>query len=174
MSVDAVTVLGLCLLCVCGAVPQGVPNCGTNVLDLVFLLDSSGSIPGTQWKTMRDFVVNILQRVEIGQNCTRVGLIKYSDHVTHVFYLNDYESRSDMILSLKNLRQDRFSTETGTALLDMRHEQFVQERGDRSSVANVALLITDGKSTMSAQTIMQADLAKSEGVRVSTPKRRVR
>ena len=62
-------------------------------------------------------------------------------------------------------------TFTGDALEAMRFEQFISSRGDRSGVQNIALLITDGVSTDRANTLVQAEAAKDEDVRVSLKKK---
>lgn len=51
-------------------------------MDLVFLIDSSRSVRPHEFETMRKFMIDILDTLDIGLNATRVGVVQYSSQVT--------------------------------------------------------------------------------------------
>lgn len=50
-------------------------------MDLVFLIDSSRSVRPHEFETMRKFMIDILNTLDIGLNATRVGVVQYSSQV---------------------------------------------------------------------------------------------
>lgn len=50
-------------------------------MDLVFLIDSSRSVRPHEFETMRKFMIDILNELDIGPNATRVGVVQYSSQV---------------------------------------------------------------------------------------------
>lgn len=50
-------------------------------MDLVFLIDSSRSVRPHEFETMRKFMIDILDTLDIGLNATRVGVVQYSSQV---------------------------------------------------------------------------------------------
>lgn len=75
-----------------------VVACQNNVVDLVFVVDSSGSIragnannPDGQdnWALLLAFINNIISRLSISSTLTRVGMVVYSGDVTHYFFMNN-------------------------------------------------------------------------------------
>lgn len=52
-------------------------------MDLIFLIDSSRSVRPHEFETMRKFMIDILDTLDIGLNATRVGVVQYSSQVTN-------------------------------------------------------------------------------------------
>ena len=81
--------------------------CENNIFDLVIVLDSSGSITENNqpdnWDLTKEFVVSILQGLDISPSATRVGLVMFSRTVVNEFFLNTYSSRGDMINHVNGL-----------------------------------------------------------------------
>lgn len=50
-------------------------------MDLVFLIDSSRSVRPHEFETMRKFMIDILDTLDIGLDATRVGVVQYSSQV---------------------------------------------------------------------------------------------
>ena len=51
---------------------------GDCFLDIVFLLDASGSVGPGNWAIQVDFAANLAKRYDIGQDATRVGVALFS------------------------------------------------------------------------------------------------
>lgn len=58
-------------------------KCKSGPVDLVFLIDSSRSVRPHEFETMRKFMIDILDTLDIGLNATRVGVVQYSSQVTN-------------------------------------------------------------------------------------------
>ena len=60
------------------------------VIDLVFVLDSAGTVHAERWHYMADFVESILNRLDVGPDRTRVSVIYFSNTAVLGFALNTY------------------------------------------------------------------------------------
>ncbi len=70
-------------------------------LDLLFILDGSGSVSGSTFATQMDMLNKIIDMVEIGADKTQVAVLQYSSYtrVEFNFSANGVDSR-DIILSI--------------------------------------------------------------------------
>ena len=76
----------------------GITACPAR-LDLVFVLDESGSITWQDpdnWTRMKTFVSNVATAFPIRSDLTRVGIVKFSLNSTLVFYLDEHMTRSEL------------------------------------------------------------------------------
>jgi len=76
---------------------DGVVECSGEI-DLVFLLDSAGTVHAERWRYMLDFVEWIVQRLDVAADRTRVAVVYWSDSAYVGFTLNRYFVRQ--VLSL--------------------------------------------------------------------------
>ena len=144
-------------------------------MDLVFVLDSSGSIRDgnpkdgsyDNWQLLLNFVVNVISELRISEDDTRVGIVKFSDIGEKIFYLNTYYNKEDMIDAVRRISYVGSNTNTVGGLRKMKYNQFQRDNGDRDDVADVAVVITDGFSTInSQQTIPEAADAQRSEIRM--------
>ncbi|XP_062980615.1 collagen alpha-6(VI) chain-like [Elgaria multicarinata webbii] len=116
-------------------------------LDVVFVIDSSGSIGDTDYDLMKDFMIGIVNKSEVDNDYVRFGAVKYSDDPHTLFYLNTYSKKSAVIDAIQRDIHLRGSTYTAEAL---QHSEalFTEMRGSRKSkdVPQVLMIITDGDS----------------------------
>ena len=149
--------------------------CRGTAVDIVFVLDSSGSIRdadppgGNNWNLMLQFVINIIRRLDIGQNNVHVGLVTFAESSRIDFLLDTYYDKNDLIAAVKVVPYMSGGTHTSAGLLDMRINVFdpgnSDIRGDRASVPDIAVVITDGESNIEpALTIPYAVDATSDGI----------
>ena len=66
-------------------------------MDLVFILDASGSIEFVNFEKMRNFVMSFVEEIDVESNVARIGLLLFSDNIKLEFNLNEYDSRLDII-----------------------------------------------------------------------------
>lgn len=149
--------------------------CLDDTVDLVFVLDSSGSIRDNNpdddsydnYQLLLNFVISIVNELPIGQDETRVGVVVFSNLAESVIYLNDHNDKASLVAAISNIEYIGGNTNTSGGLLLMRTEQFTAGNGDRESVPNIAIVITDGVSTFDRnRTIPEANAAKRDGVQI--------
>ncbi len=112
--------------------------------DVMFVLDSSGSIGPSNYQTVRDYTYNYTEGLFSGGTNSRVGVILYSttadveiplDYVT----TNGAES---LLQEISNLRYIREWTNTPEGLCLLKYMPWRQS----ASVLKLAIVLTDGRS----------------------------
>ncbi|VDK84531.1 unnamed protein product [Cylicostephanus goldi] len=83
-------------------------------LDLIFLLDSSGSLRD-KFQDEIDVIRRIIKHVTIGDTATRVMLIQFSGTQHLEFNFNKFTSREDLLAALDVLRHVSGITRIGGA-----------------------------------------------------------
>ena len=99
-------------------------DCGSSIADIVFLLDSSGSVGQTNFSRMLNFTKDIINKLTIGRGAIQVGVDIYHTPVDHAFKLNRYDNAADMISHLDTLTYQGGETHTGRALRFLRQDSF--------------------------------------------------
>ena len=61
--------------------------------DVVFVVDSSGSIRSRNFELMKDFLSDLVGLLEVDRGVIQVGLLQFSDSVEFQFNLNRYSTR---------------------------------------------------------------------------------
>ncbi|XP_061906556.1 matrilin-4-like isoform X2 [Entelurus aequoreus] len=120
-------------------------KCKSGPVDLVFLIDSSRSVRPHEFETMRKFMIDILNTLEIGPNATRVGVVQYSSQVRSEFSLNSHSTLANMVDAINGIVPLAQGTMTGLAIRYIMNNAFIAQEGDRPKVANVAVIVTDGR-----------------------------
>ncbi|XP_077386253.1 matrilin-4 isoform X2 [Festucalex cinctus] len=120
-------------------------KCKSGPVDLVFLIDSSRSVRPHEFESMRKFMIDILDTLDVGLNATRVGVVQYSSQVRSEFSLNAYGAVSSMVDAIRRIVPLAQGTMTGLAIRYIINNAFSQQQGDRPQVPNVALIVTDGR-----------------------------
>uniref|UniRef100_A0A3Q3XIQ4 VWFA domain-containing protein n=1 Tax=Mola mola TaxID=94237 RepID=A0A3Q3XIQ4_MOLML len=115
-------------------------KCKSGPVDLVFLIDSSRSVRPHEFETMRKFMIDILNTLDIGLNATRVGVVQYSSQVLQLL-----ASLDAMVKNINQIIPLAQGTMTGLAIRYVMNAAFTAEEGDRPKVPNVAVIVTDGR-----------------------------
>uniref|UniRef100_A0A3Q1HT20 VWFA domain-containing protein n=1 Tax=Anabas testudineus TaxID=64144 RepID=A0A3Q1HT20_ANATE len=118
-------------------------KCKSGPVDLVFLIDSSRSVRPHEFETMRKFMIDILNTLDIGLNSTRVGVVQYSSQVQ--FSLKSHGNLDSMVKGINQIIPLAQGTMTGLAIRYVMNVAFTAEEGDRPKVPNVAVIVTDGR-----------------------------
>uniref|UniRef100_H3D6W1 Collagen, type XXVIII, alpha 2b n=1 Tax=Tetraodon nigroviridis TaxID=99883 RepID=H3D6W1_TETNG len=124
-------------ICGCGI------KCKERPMELVFVIDSSESVGPENYEIIKDFVNALVDRVTVGRNATRIGLVLYSLEVNLVFNLARYSNQQDIKQAIRNIPYMGEGTYTGTAIRKATQEAF---HGSRLGVSKVAIVITDGQT----------------------------
>ncbi|XP_028303265.1 LOW QUALITY PROTEIN: matrilin-4 [Gouania willdenowi] len=139
--------LFLLSLVLVSARPKAGPEqkCKSGPVDLVFLIDSSRSVRPHEFETMRKFMIDILNTLDIGLNATRVGVVQYSSQVRSEFSLKSHADVEDMVKNIHEIVPLAQGTMTGLAIKYVLTQAFTAEAGDRPKVPNVVVIVTDGR-----------------------------
>lgn len=134
-------------------------------VDIVFVLDSSGSIKIDNWRRLLSFTKNVTEGFKIGPANTQVGVVVYGNKAKGVFNLNEYQDKDSLGNAIDNIRYLNQNTNTSGGIRVMHEQMFRQENGDRSNAPNIAIVITDGESTYDKdKTIPEANIARQKNI----------
>ena len=143
-----------------------------SMLDVVFVVDSSGSICPSRdecdnYLLMKAFMKNLVSELEIEETGTRIGLVLFSYTAKNMFFLKDFDEEEDVFDAIDDLPYEDGKTNISGGLWLMSEVQFTTENGDRKDARNVAIVITDGNANEEAEhTVTRAKHAKSQGITI--------
>ncbi|XP_067657204.1 location of vulva defective 1-like [Haliotis asinina] len=141
--------------------------CSADKLDIAFIIDASGSIGIQNFELVKNFVNEFIGIASMDDGTVRIGVLTFSYSVRLYAYLNSYTTARALQEVVKNISYDSSSTYTAAGLWAANNHIFVSQRGDRSDVPNVAILIADGISNINqGSTIPQANLLKETGAKI--------
>jgi len=104
-------------------------------MDVVFILDISGSVQ-EKYDNALMFAGNVTYGLDIDSGNVRVGAVAYSSTTLSQFYLRDY-NRRDAVLQALRFYNPGGSTNTASALDEVRNTHFTASYGARSGVRKV-------------------------------------
>lgn len=120
-----------------------------NKRDLIFLLDGSVNVGKTNFPYVRDFVMSLVNSLDVGSDNIRVGVVQYSDTPVTEFSLDTYQTKSELLAHLGQLQLKGGSgLNTGSALSYVHANHFTEAGGSRirEHVPQLLLLLTAGQS----------------------------
>ncbi|WAR09890.1 CO6A3-like protein [Mya arenaria] len=141
--------------------------CGIAQFDMVIVLDSSTSVQPRNWKTMLQATQNFVRGLDIDNGHVRIGIVVFSNDARSVFYLNTYTIQNDIINAISSINYTYGQTNLADALKLTRNEMFTELQGDRPDIPNIAVIVTDGKSTINSnRTIPEAMETRRNGIQI--------
>ncbi|XP_054470891.1 collagen alpha-3(VI) chain isoform X2 [Anoplopoma fimbria] len=117
------------------------------VRDIVFLVDGSNYIGSSNLPYVRDFIINVVNQLEVRPDRVQIGLMQFADSPKIEFYLNSYSNRQDVVNKISQLRLTGGSVlNTGAALNYAKENMFKASSGSRrrQGAEQVLVLITGG------------------------------
>ena len=130
----------------------------------MFVLDSSTSIWAPDYDKQLTFVQEVVDEFDIRPTKTRCGLMTFSDDVMVEFPLSYYSNKIAMSRAIRRTSQLLGGTRTDLALERMRR-MYADEH--RRGVPKLAVVLTDGESTYTDMTAVEARLVNEAGITVS-------
>ncbi|KAK7129319.1 hypothetical protein R3I94_017506 [Phoxinus phoxinus] len=126
------------------SVPDSVLNCCEG--DVLFLLDSSGSVSSYEFSRMVDFLAELLLPFSLGADQVRVGLLQVGTDPHLEFGFDAYSSQQGLQAALERTKQLKGDTNTVDALLVARDQVLKQgvPGGARPDLPRVLVWLTDG------------------------------
>lgn len=143
---------------------EAPPDCKNKQLDVIFMIDTSGSIELRDFKRILNFVRELASRLDVDSGQARIGVLTFSDSPHLVFHLNKYNNIQEITREIVNIKYSYGGTNTHLALRYVRETMFSSANGDRTSASNIVLLITDGASREPQLTIDEARKTRASGV----------
>ena len=126
------------------------------VQDVVFVIDTSGSIGFSRFQLIREFVGNITAELINNSPSSAVGVILFGSSANIQFNLRAHTSLSTLLSAINQLPYNGGGTDTADALRLLLSSAQNGRLGLRSSSSNVAIVITDGFSNSRSATLSAA------------------
>jgi Mg-chelatase subunit ChlD len=126
-------------------------------VDVVFVLDRSGSIELRNFDTIKRFLVELVDELDVEGGLVRIGVLVFSDNATVEFPLGTHSNRGAVINAINAITYPGGRTNTGEAMMMLRTVMF--NATYNSAAPDVALIITDGESGDQNYTLREAMLA---------------
>uniref|UniRef100_A0A672U8T3 VWFA domain-containing protein n=1 Tax=Strigops habroptila TaxID=2489341 RepID=A0A672U8T3_STRHB len=123
----------------------GYQGCLQGLVDLVFLFDGSNSMSPEQFGAIRDFMVDVMEKLE--NTSIHFGAVQFSTEVQPQFTLADYAARPRPRELLRGLRQLGHLTDTFSAIAYVTRRIFTPAGGARAGARRVLIIVTDGDAT---------------------------
>ncbi|XP_057595825.1 collagen alpha-5(VI) chain [Hippopotamus amphibius kiboko] len=155
-AIESKLVFRICALHDCKRIRQ---------LDIVFVLDHSGSIQPQDEESMINLTIHLVKKSEVGRDRVQFGALRYSDQPEVLFYLNTYSNRSAIVEHLRRRRGTGGGTYTAKAL-ERANSLFTEEHGSRikQNVKQMLVIITDGVSHDRDQLSDAASKLRAKGI----------
>ncbi|XP_070615284.1 von Willebrand factor A domain-containing protein 1 [Erythrolamprus reginae] len=146
--------------------PRGLPPPTLPDLegDLLFLLDSSGSISYYEFSRVKAFIAELLLPFTFGPRDVQTGIVHISTTPILEFPFDRHFSTGAIQHAIRNIQQVMGDTNTGQTISFAKEKLFTAEAGARPDVPKVLVWVTDGFSKDDVAKPMQ--LLKDMGVTV--------
>lgn len=115
--------------------------------DVVLLVDGSYSIGLANFAKVRGFLEVLVNAFDIGPDKVQISLVQYSRDPYTEFHLNTHHDLSAVVKAIRTFPYRGGSTNTGRAMTYVREKIFQTNKGARTNIPRVTILITDGKSS---------------------------
>jgi len=126
------------------------PEC-SNVADIIFMLDESGSISEDDWIKQINFCYDIINKYKIDEQNVKIGIIGFSTFGRIILGLTS--SLNNVLSTLDNLKynQNRGGTCIGCGLMiskSMFENEYINNiERNKLNPKNILIIITDGETT---------------------------
>ena len=138
---------------------SGPPSCDS-LVDIAFLVDSSGSIGHIDYEREKDFIKRVAQRFSISPSHTRASIIVYSDSATIEARWDEYTNTEDFERAVDKLPYRASLSRIDKALKLAASDLFPKARPNAN---RIAVVITDGRLTSARDA---SEPLKKAGVRI--------
>ena len=134
-------------------------------IDLVFVLDDSGSITNTGFDFTKKFITDISSALDIGLQINLVGVILFGTSTSIEFSVIQYTDKASLLAAIDNLSYRGGYTNTHAALDLLRTAGLPGGALSlRSGFTHVAIVITDGRSSDENATLTAASALHSSNI----------
>lgn len=119
------------------------PKRNSMVLDVVFVLEGSDQIGEANFNKSKEFMEEVIRRMNVGQESIHVSVLQYSYTVIEETTFRETQSKQDILQRVREIRyQGGNSTNTGLALQYVSEHTFSATLGDREQAPNLVYMVT--------------------------------
>ncbi|XP_042314425.1 von Willebrand factor A domain-containing protein 2 [Sceloporus undulatus] len=126
---------------ICSIDSQGCP---TQSLDLVFALDSSGSVGRDNFVQLKTFVSSMSSQFVINRDVTQIGLVVFGKRSQTIFGLDRHVTDSSLHEAINQASFVGGSVSVGSSLLHIYDDVLTVQKGARPGVKKIVVVITGG------------------------------
>nr|AUX81366.1 von Willebrand factor [Myxine glutinosa] len=143
------------------ATTDGSPLSTYRPMDLIFALEDSDTVGERAFEMMKDFVQEVVQEVDIGENETKVGIVQFAEKPIVTLALEQYQQKEEVMETIKNMTFHGGDTvNTGAAI----ESALAEEMPGRPDIPKIMFLLTASRAN---DTISRpAEEAQKEGLAV--------
>ena len=109
-----------------------------SVVDIAFVIDSSGSVGRRDWERMKRFVKSIVSKLDVSSSATRIAAVAYSTNPEVVMLFRNFQGTDEVNRLLDRMRWQRGLTYTDRGLLFADSRLFQLSNGMRQNVRKVS------------------------------------
>ena len=125
--------------------------------DIVFVIDTSGSIGFSHFQLIREFTANITAELMRDSPRSAVGVILFNSTAHIEFNLQAHTNLSELLTAIAGLPYSGGNTDTAEALNLLLSTAQNESFGLRNDSSKIAIVITDGKSNFPLATLSAAN-----------------
>lgn len=140
-------------------------GCSAVKMELVFAIDASGSVGPDNFNSTLIFLTNVVSKLQIAPDMTRVAVIRFATGASISFGLDNYDSVPNVISKISSIRYTGGGTSTYSAIDMARINIF---KNARKNVPKVFVLVTDGYSNNKNLTVAAAEKLKKNTTTIFT------
>lgn len=122
-------------------------ECKIKGVDMVFVMDESGSITRRNFELMKDLALDIVDAFEIGPDLTRVGWINFESFAYVVFNLGKHQNKMSLKDRIRLIPYDGGGTNISAGLVAL-HNSLSHYGRNRFDIPELAIVVTDGQSSI--------------------------
>lgn len=123
-----------------------ISACSNAATDVVFLIDGSKSVRPENFELVKKWINLIIDKLDVSETNTHVGLVQYSSSVKQEFPLGRYNNKKALKDAVKKMDYMERGTMTGQAINFIVENSFTPNQGARPGVAKIGIVFTDGRS----------------------------
>ncbi|XP_021434376.2 collagen alpha-3(VI) chain isoform X4 [Oncorhynchus mykiss] len=122
-----------------------IANLNMGRKDIIFLIDGSDTTGSSGIAHIRDFILNIVQQLDVQPDQVRVAVVQYSDKVKTDFSLNSHNNKPAVLSAIKRLRQQGGrSSDLAKAIEYVIRNELKSSAGVRLAEASQHLVVLTG------------------------------
>ena len=128
-------------------------------------MDASGSVGSLNFLTMKLFVANLTKSFQLGQDKTRIGVIKFSSTARIEVAIGSILDSQSLVNAINSIGYTGGGTRTHRAL-DLALSVLTHDSRTNEGVPRVVVLLTDGYSNSPFSTINSANKVHAANIQV--------